>query len=363
MKRTDGFLATALLAAMLGAGPSSGADTAPRDAATGAEAVELSSLRVVHPLEFQSSAAREVPALLANRGNRLVNRSNQVVQLKGLMIPEPARLAERGQYGAGLFAKLRGHGANVVRIPVHPRFWKQHPDYIQRFLDPSVQWAAECGLYVIIDWHSIGNPQTGYAPESPDLFCHTKAMTLDFWNRVAVRYQAAPHVLFEIFNEPARISGKEWRDFANETVKLIRSRGAKQPIVVDGLEYGRDLSWVLREPVAGENILYASHIFPAHAASGWDRDFGEVSRRYPVLITEWGFIAEPDRIDSSHKYLKGNAASYGDPLLAYLDRRGIGWVACWYDNEWEPAMFLKGNKGYTRWGEFINRELNSAARP
>ena len=56
------------------------------------------------------------------------------------------------------FDQLRIWGANIVRFPVHPQAWRKHgkANYLT-LLDQGIQYAKEAGLYVIIDWHSIGN--------------------------------------------------------------------------------------------------------------------------------------------------------------------------------------------------------------
>jgi endoglucanase len=297
------------------------------------------------------------PSRLQTSGNRIVNATGEVVHLKGLMIPDPARVAGEGRYARVLFETLRATGANVVRIPVHPQYWAKDPDYLRHHLDPAVRWAGDLGMYIILDWHSIGNPLTGYAPQAPELFCHTEAMTTYFWERVAAQFRDAPHVIFEIFNEPQNISAVDWRRCANRLVTVVRAQRARQLIIVGGLEYGREPEWVLREPVTGGNIAYASHIFPSHPRSGWDHDFGTVAARYPVVVTEWGFIDKKQKPNPTDVYLSGDAGTYGEPLMSYLAARGVGWVACWFDEQWQPAMLLPGASGYTSWGKFAAREL------
>lgn len=66
-------------------------------------------------------------------------------------------------------------------------------------------------MYCIVDWHSIGNVETGEAPLMKDLYCHTKDMTLDFWRRTAARLKDRPNVVFEIFIEPHGIAAPDWR--------------------------------------------------------------------------------------------------------------------------------------------------------
>jgi endoglucanase len=297
------------------------------------------------------------PSPLRAQGNRLVDAAGRTVRLRGVMLPDPSKVASAGHWTRERFQALRDLGANVVRIPVHPQHWKSDPDYLAKYLDPAVRWTGELGLYVILDWHSIGNVQTGYTPSVPELFCHTEAMTSDFWTRVASRYRETPHLICEVFNEPHNITAAEWREAATRLIATIRQQGARQLVLVGGLDYGRELGWVMGQPVSDPNVAYVSHIFPSHDHRGWDQWFGNVAARWPVVITEWGFMDENREKAGPRAYLAGDAAGYGRTLMTYLDQHGIGWVACWYDDEWQPAMLAKGGTRYTRNGEFIATEL------
>jgi hypothetical protein len=111
----------------------------------------------------------------------------------------------------------------------------------------------------------------------------------------------------------------------------------------------------MEHPIDDKNISYAAHIYPVHASSQWQHLFGTTAEKYPVLITEWGFMDE-DR-NATQSYLAGDRITYGEPFLEYLSARNIGWVACWYDDQWEPAMFTENWQGLTRYGEFVMRQL------
>jgi len=43
--------------------------------------------------------------------------------------------------------------------------------------------------------------------------------------------------------------------------------------------------------------------------------------------------------------------------MSYLVERKIGWVACWYDDDWLPAMFERGFSGLTDYGKFVKAKL------
>lgn len=312
-------------------------------------------LPIEHKIEFTSEKIEQFPLWLNVSGNLIVDEDGQAVILKGVMPPDPSVLNRRGKFNREFFADIRDTNVNVIRIPVHPEEWVKDEDYLWRYLFPIVSWAGEMNMYVIIDWHYIGNVSTGTGPQMPDIDPAPKDLTLDFWDLTANYFRDCPNVIFEIFNEPQSIKAEDWRSNAMEIIQTIRDQKANQIIIVGGLDFGKDLSWVMEDPIIGENIVYASHIYPVHSSNKWEYWFGEVVKKYPVLITEWGFMDENRNAKLS--YLAGDETSYGIPFLRYLDEHKIGWVACWYDDKWMPAMFTEGWKGYTHNGDFIIREL------
>lgn len=295
-------------------------------------------------------ASVDLPALRVD-GADVVSVDGEVVQLRGVMPPDPASLARERRFTAALFEEIAATGANVVRIPVHPMRWREDADYLWRYLEPAVRWAGEAGLYVIIDWHSIGNVRTGRAPLNPELYSHTEELTHEFWMVTAAFFAQTPHVLFEVFNEPQGITAREWRAAAQDIVDVIREQGAQQPVVVGGTDYARDLSWVLQDPVDDPDVVYASHIYPSHHEALWPRYFGEVAERHPVLVTEWGFTTTPP--PDGQDFLVGSAEGYAAPLLAYTEAVGAGWVACWWDDEWQPTMLRQGDQAANDFGRFV----------
>jgi aryl-phospho-beta-D-glucosidase BglC (GH1 family) len=313
------------------------------------------TLPVEHKSVFAFDRTSQFPGRLYARGNRIVDANGRTVLLRGLMPPDPARLRLDGVFNQKFFAEMSTTGANVFRIPVHPENWVRDRDYLWRYLDPIVAWAGDSNIYVIIDWHYIGNVATGAGPEMPDIEPNPKDLTMEFWRSTAQYFRNVPNVIFEIFNEPQSIGAEEWHSNATDIIRAIREQGADQLVIVGGIDYGKDLSWVMDQPIPDENIAYASHIYPAHSSSSWGYWFGTVAEKYPVMITEWGFMEENG--NSAQSYLAGDQITYGSPFLSYLSDRNIGWIACWYDDQWSPPMFTEGRKSYTRYGEFVMQQL------
>lgn len=295
------------------------------------------------------------PPGLHAAGNQLVTDAGKTVRLRGVMIPDPYRLEGEKRFNQELISDIQATGANVIRVPVHPENWQRDKDYLWRYLDPLVSWAGEAGIYVIIDLHFIGNIATGEGDLMPDLTIPAAEFADQFWSQVALYFRNAPHVLFEIYNEPADIHVTDWRNSSAHLVTLIRSLDIRQTLIIGGVEYSRDLSWVLESPLQDYNLAYAAHIYPAHSKNNWAYWFGEVARSYPVLITEWGYLDA--KTVEGPAYLAGNRQSYGESLLAYLDELGSGWIACWYDDEWLPPMFNSGRASLNEYGQWVIDEL------
>ena len=316
------------------------------------------NLSVNLPLEHKPAFDTDTsayPSRLHIEGNRLMDADGQVVTLRGLMPADPAVLRRKGKFDRLFFDGMVDSGANVIRLPVHPERWEHDPDYLWRYLDPAVKWNGDNGVYTIIDLHFIGDIGTDRGLQMPDIEVPSNDFALEFWRQIASYFKDTPHTIFEIFNEPADISAADWRVQAQYLVDAIRSTGAQQPIIVGGIEYSRDLSGVLDEPIKGENIAYAAHIYPAHSRYSWDRWFGDVAEKYPVMVTEWGWMeSDPS---GEQAYLVGSQKTFGEPFMEYLDQHGIGWVACWYDDEWKPAMFEAGFEKLTSFGEFVLGQL------
>ena len=288
--------------------------------------------------------------------NRLTNTDSENILLKGIMPPDLMVLKNKGKFNREFFQKISDTGANVVRIPVHPDMWIKDKDYLKKYIAPAVNWCQELGMYAIIDLHYIGNIVTGEGEQMPDIGTKSDDLAMRFWTAVSDYFKDTQNVIFELCNEPTNISSQQWSDFANELTGLIRKQGAGQLIIVGGISYSQDLSWVSQNPINDSNIAYASHIYPIHSKSNWDRWFGNISNEKPVIITEWGFIDE-NRNKTRQQYLVGDEDSYGNELLEYLEQKNIGWVACWFDDTWEPQMFKKGSQEYNNYGRFVAKKL------
>ena len=128
-----------------------------------AAAAFLVSVAVFLATVASPGAAQDAPALPLVRvdGNRFAGPGGETLMFRGFSVADPDKLEREGRWNRRLFEEARRWSANVVRLPVHPSAWRARgPEAYLELLDDGIRWAEELGLYVIMDWHSIGNLQT-----------------------------------------------------------------------------------------------------------------------------------------------------------------------------------------------------------
>ena len=219
-------------------------------------------------------------------------------------------------------------------------------------LDQGVAWAKAEGLYVIIDWHSIGNlPGGKFFPGSselypPTVYRTTREETFDFWKTMARHYRGNNTVaFFELFNEPALGGDRgmapwpEWKGLLEDLIKTIRASGGTAVPLVAGFNFGYDLTPVAKAPINAEGIGYVAHPYPMKAQppweTNWTRDWGFVSDKYPMILTEIGFL-EPGA-PGGYNPITGDE-SYGDAITSYCARHGISYTVWCFDPHWGPCL-------------------------
>ena len=319
-----------------------------------------------------STGALAQPSRVSVQGNHFVTADGKTIVFRGLDSGDPDKLERNGQWNKHYFEMAKSWGANVVRIPVHPAAWHIHgkKNYL-KMLDQGVGWAKDEGLYVIIDWHSIGNLYgEKFFPASSELYPPTaydttREETLDFWRTMAKHYGGNNTVaFFELFNEPAlggnmgAATWPQWKGVLEDIIKAIRANSGTAVPLVAGFNFGYDLTPVANAPVNAEGIGYVAHPYPMKAKQPWDvnwtHDWGFVAEKYPVILTEVGFLP-PDE-PGGYNPITGDE-SYGDALTAYCTQHGISYTVWCFDPHWGPCLIKDWNFTPTRAGAYFKKAL------
>lgn len=299
------------------------------------------------------------------QGNTFVTEEGETIVFRGLNTSDPDKLAKGGHWEKAYFEEMKRWGANIVRFPVHPAAWRARGQeaYLE-LLDQGVDWAGELGMYVIIDWHTIGNLKNEMYQRSS--YETTRKETYEFWRTISEHYQGNTTVaFFELFNEPTVMQGKlgtcswdEWKAMVEEMITIIRAHGSEAIPLVAGFNWAYDLTPVAENPINAEGIAYVSHPYPMKREKPWEdkwtQDWGFVADKYPLILTEIGFSGAEEK--GAHVPVISDE-SYGDAITRYCDERGISYVVWVFDPQWSPMLFSDWNYTPTRQGTYFKQAL------
>lgn len=299
---------------------------------------------------------------LHTEGKYLKDSSGNTIILRGVNIADPASLMFfRRERPHDLFKimdmAVREWRAGVIRLPVHPDgiddvpgFEGDAEKYFRKYLIPAVDRAKELGVYAIIDLHIF---EDYTAKEKDDLI-------RGFWGIAAAYYRDAPHVLFELFNEPVKPDDwDKWRETAQPWVDMIRGIAQENILLMGGPRWCQNMSGAAKNPFKGKNIVYAAHCYPSHL-NDFDKNWGPLIEKLPVMFTEWGY-------ENPGKYpWIGTTNGFGEPFRKRVEAAGCGWCAWCFDNDWGPKVFDKPwelpDDRENRMGEFLRGWLEENSK-
>jgi len=316
------------------------------------------------PAASFAQSAQALP-LVKVQGNKFINTDGKTVVFRGLDASDPDKLEKQGHWNKEYFDVVKSWGANVIRFAVHPVAWRSRgvTEYL-RLLDSGVAMAASNGLYVIIDWHSIGNLRSEMY-QAP-MYETTRKETFEFWRTIAKHYKGNTTIMgLELFNEPTVYNGQlgvcswaDWKAMNEEMITIIRANGNNAIPLVAGFNWAYDLTPVAKDPIAAEGIAYVSHPYPMKREkpweSKWTSDWGFAAEKYPVILTEIGFCGADEK--GAHVPVISDE-SYGDAITKYCKEKGISYTVWCFDPDWPPSLISDWKFTPTRQGRYFKRAL------
>lgn len=305
-------------------------------------------------------------------GNQFVTEAGKPFVFRGVNIADPDKLVKQEQWNKSLFDEIsRNWGSNVIRLPIHPAAWRSRgkAEYL-KLIDQSVRWANDLGIYLIVDWHSIG-----YLPTEQyqhPMYDTTIKETRDFWRTIAFRYKDVPTIaVYELFNEPTTQADTlgarnwdEWKSLNESLIDMIYARDKNVIPLVAGFNWAYDLKYVKSAPINRDGIAYAVHPYPQKAKPVkkvdkeffrlWEETWGYVAKTYPMIATEIGWV-QPDGY-GAHIPVKDDG-SYGPRIVQFMAERNISWTVWCFDPHWSPTMIEDWSFKPTEQGLFFKKVL------
>ena len=221
---------------------------------------------------------------LTLKGTDIVDKNGDKYQLKGVSTHGIAWFPDYVNQDA--FESLRDDmGANLIRIAMYSGENNGYctggdKQQLKELVKTGVDAATNLGMYVIIDWHVLGdqNPQT-YKEEA-------KA----FFEEMSALYKNYDNVIYEICNEPN--GGTTWADvksYAQEVIPIIRKNAKDALIIVGTPTWSQDVDIAADDPITGyDNIMYAVHFYAAtHTDNIRNKVTTALSKGLPIFVSEF----------------------------------------------------------------------------
>ena len=301
-------------------------------------------------------------------GTRVLNARGEAVWLRGVNIASLEWTDEGHHVAQSLDHAIREWKVNFIRLPLaQDRWFGKMPSQSDRgaayrgIVDRLVETSAAARVYLDLELHwsnrGIWSCDDGRLGQHVMPDCHS----VTFWRDIATRYKNHPNVIFGLYNEPYDVSFAVWRDGGSVTEKpgrrerdqtpvtfeavgmqqlydTVRSVGAENVVSISGVDWGYDLRGLLDGyEVKGTNIIYETH--PYRFKKDWDKNFGDVSRKYAVLLGEFGGGT--------------NDLDYGRQLMDYARERGLHWAAWDFHTEAGPTLIRNWSYEPTVFGQFV----------
>ena len=323
-----------------------------------------------------STDSKKLP-LISVRGNRFVDPQGSPVLFRGVSMSDPDKLEMQGHWNREHFAKAKELGAKLIRIPIHPAAWRERtPAEYLKLLDQAVEWCTDLEMYIVLDWHSIGNLKTGIF-QAP-MYDTSQQETYSFWRTIARHYAGHNTVaFFELFNEPTTfnnqlgpISWEDWKKIVEEEIAIIRASNPQAIPLVAGFDWAYDLTPLRLNPIAAEGIGYTVHPYANKRLQPWEgkweEDFGFAAGKYPVMATEFGGFSMPpasgtqptSATEPGASSRAAIAAAYGPAIIKFLESKGISWTVWCFDPEWGPSLLRNWDYQLNSSGEFARTALH-----
>lgn len=303
-----------------------------------------------------SPSTKDFPLQFHVEGNAFVDQNNNPTMFRGMAAIDPIyqrfdSSTNHTQWNEQYYRVMGQWCANIIRLPILPSSLRNYGmEKTLETLDQTIAWAAKYKLYVIIDFHALGWPPENFYPPDAPWYSSTQMEVMSFWETISSRYAHNNTVAFyELYNEPVTpasykdYSGASatlqdwqiWKKFIEPIMVVIRANDPDKIVLVGGLQFAYDLSFVADDPITGKNVAFATHPY-SHPTwkKDWDAAFGDLSAQYPIFATEFGYDQGSSPDDNM------NGTPYHEAIINYLEEHHISWTVWVFDGTWAPPLLM-----------------------
>ena len=213
-------------------------------------------------------------------GNRIVGKDNQPVSLAGMSLFWSQWMPQ--YYTPEVVSWLKKDWkATVIRaaIAADSGGYLKNPDLEFSKAVTVVDAAIKEGMYVIVDWHDHEAQK------------HT-AQSVKFFGDLSKKYKGRENVIYEIYNEPLKVSWSTViKPYAEQVIAAIRANDPKALIIVGTPTWSQDVDSVISDPIKDKNVAYTLHFYAGtHKQYLRDKAQKALNAGLALMVTEWGTV-------------------------------------------------------------------------
>ncbi|MFC1583982.1 glycoside hydrolase family 5 protein [Fibrobacterota bacterium] len=245
----------------------------------------ITAILLLTGFTLRNMAEAQTPVELHGRlrveGNKILDEQGDTVQLRGMSFFWSQWM---GKYYHKKTVNWLADDwkVTVVRAALGVKHTGSQSGYLydgseKKKVTAVVEAALKKGIYVIIDWH--------------DHFAYKNLKeSRQFFEEMARRYGEYPNIIYEIYNEPERVSWSETvKPYARSVVKAIRGIDPDNLIIIGTPYWCQHVDESARNPLKGQNLAYALHFYAAsHGADIREKARYALEQGIPLFVSEFG---------------------------------------------------------------------------
>lgn len=251
---------------------------------------------------------------LSLNGTQIVDSDGNPVQLKGVSTHGIGWFPQYVNYDA--FKCMRDSwNVNCVRLAMYSDEGAGYctggnPDGLKSLVNKGVGYATDLGMYVIIDWHVLGE-------QDPNVHIEEAK---EFFKEMSSKYADNDNVIYEICNEPN--GSATWDNvmgYAEDVIDVIRQNDDDALIIVGTTTWSQDVDIAAEDPITDyDNIMYAIHFYAGtHKDDLRKKMTAALDAGLPLFCSEFGICdasgngdIDPEEADKWIKAMDEAGMSY-----------------------------------------------------
>lgn len=276
---------------------------------------------------------------LKKSGNKIIGaRTKEATQVRGMSLYWTLWSGENFYNRQAIDALVSQWKCEIVRAAMgvnEAGGYAHNPGDQQAYVETVIDAAIANDIYVIVDFH------THHAEDY-------QTQAINFFRAIAQKYGKNDHVIFEVYNEPLKITWATVKSYATPVIAEIR-KYSDNLIIVGTPNWSQDVDAAANDQINDPNVAYTLHFYAGtHGEDLRAKARTAMNKGAALMVTEWGTVnANGDG---------AVATTEANSWMAFMDQYKLSWANWSVQNISEGASIFKNGVSTTGsgWGSTSN---------